>query len=190
MSFLVSTLLAFALAATVLAAALLVGLFPSGPGGVAISTARPSGSPGASTPAPGTLPPVATLAPTPSAQATEVPPGGTYTVQPGDSLSLIGQRLGIPWQMIAEANGIAGPDYVIVPGQVLIIPELPQPTEGAEFHVVQPGDTITGIALQYGVDASVLADFNNIADWNSIRVGDILYIPADADATPLPLSSP
>ncbi len=41
-SFLVSTLLAFALAALVLAAALLVGIFPSGPGGVASGSPRPS----------------------------------------------------------------------------------------------------------------------------------------------------
>ena len=187
-SFLVSTLLAFALAATVLAAALLVGLFPTGPGGVSVATTRPPSTGGLQTAAPSASP-EPTLAPTPTAPPTPVPPGGgTYTVQPGDSLSVIGLQFGIPWQQIAEANGIAGPDYVIVPGQVLIIPAI-VPTDGAEFHIVQSGDTITGIAQEFGVDRTDLADFNNIADWNSIRVGDILFIPGADWETPLPEAS-
>lgn len=189
MPFLVSTLLAFALAATVLAAALLVGLFPSGPGGVSVATTRPPTASGAFTPAPVTPSPGATLAPTPTSGPTAIPPGGgTYTVQTGDSLSLIGLQFGVPWQQIAQANGIAGPDYVIVPGQVLIIPAVAAPTDGADFHVVQSGDTITAIAQEFDVDPTDLADFNNIADWNSIRVGDILYIPGPG-WTPLPEAS-
>lgn len=189
MSFLVSALLAAALAATVLAAALLVGLFPSG-GGVAVSTTRP----------PGTSAPASGVTSTPSAAPTTPPPtaspaptinpgeGGTYTVQPGDSLSLIGIQFGVPWQQIAEANGIQGPDYVITPGQVLIIPAIALPTQGADFYIVASGDTITGIAQQFDVDPTDLADFNNIADWNSIKVGDILYIPGPG-WTPRPEAS-
>jgi len=190
-SFLVSVLLACALAATVLAAALLVGLFPAGSGGVAQATPRPSGSfvvptTAAATPGPTVTP---TAAP-PTLSATFDPSiGGTYTVQPGDSLSLIGQKLGVPWQTIAQANSIEPPDYVITPGQVLIVPPIAQPSGGADFYVVQSGDTITGIAQQFNVDPSTLADFNNIADWNSIAVGDIIYIPSSPDATPLPLAS-
>ncbi len=60
---------------------------------------------------------------------------------------------------------------------------------GADLYFVQSGDTITGIAQQFGVDPTDLADFNNIADWNSIRVGDILYIPGPDWQTPLPLPS-
>ncbi len=189
MSFLVSTLLAFALAAAVLAAALLVGLFPTGPGGVAVATRSPGAS-GAFTPVPVTPSPIVSMAPTPTPAPTAIPPGGgTYTVQPGDSLSLIGLEFDIPWQQIAEVNGIAGPDYVIVPGQVLIIPAVSVPTDGADFHIVQSGDTITAIAQAAGVDPTDLADFNNIADWNSIRVGDILYIPGPDWQTPLPEAS-
>jgi len=130
------------------------------------------------------------LAPTPTSRPTIDPgQGGTYTVQLGDSLSLIGLEFGIPWQLIAEANGIPPPDYVIVPGQVLIIPAIAVPTDGADFHVVQSGDTITGIAQEAGVDPTDLADFNNIADWNSIRVGDILFIPGPDWQTPLPEAS-
>ena len=193
LSFIVSTLLAFALAATVLAAALLVGLFPATPGGGVASTARPSGSP---QPLPSgvaiTSPtPEITVAPATEPPITPLPSGGTtYTVKPGDALSLIGERFGIPWQLIAEANGIEGPDYVIVPGQVLIIPSAAVPTAGADFYFVQSGDTITSIAEQFGITPTALADYNNIADWNTIQVGQRLAIPTDSNATTPPESSP
>lgn len=45
----------------------------------------------------------------------------TYTVQPGDTLSGIGQRFGVDYRAIAAANGIPDPNR-IWPGQVLRIP--------------------------------------------------------------------
>lgn len=45
-----------------------------------------------------------------------------HEVQPGQSLSIIGAIHGTDWQEIAAVNGIAAPDYVIVPGWVLVIP--------------------------------------------------------------------
>ena len=45
--------------------------------------------------------------------------GKTYTVKSGDTLSEIGQKLGVNWKDLASKNGISGPDYVIYPGQVL-----------------------------------------------------------------------
>lgn len=47
----------------------------------------------------------------------------TYTVVAGDSLSRIGNRLGVSWRKIATANGIKFP-WIIRPGQVLTIPEV------------------------------------------------------------------
>jgi nucleoid-associated protein YgaU len=49
--------------------------------------------------------------------------GGTYTVQSGDTLSKIGQRYGVGWQKIYEANRdkLDDPDK-IQPGQELTIP--------------------------------------------------------------------
>ena len=48
-------------------------------------------------------------------------PSITYTVQPGDYLYRIGQKFGVPWQSIAQANTIQ-PPYTIYPGQVFVIP--------------------------------------------------------------------
>lgn len=49
--------------------------------------------------------------------------GNTYTVEAGDSLSKIGEKYGVSWHQIFEANKdtISDPD-VIHPGQVLNIP--------------------------------------------------------------------
>ena len=51
------------------------------------------------------------------------PAENTYTVEAGDSLSAIGEKYGISWHAIFEANKdtISNPD-VIHPGQVLKIP--------------------------------------------------------------------
>ncbi|CAN5441707.1 hypothetical protein BH18ACI1_BH18ACI1_05260 [soil metagenome] len=50
--------------------------------------------------------------------------GSTYTVQSGDTLSKIGQRYGVGWQKIYEANRdkLDDPDK-IQPGQELKIPQ-------------------------------------------------------------------
>lgn len=50
------------------------------------------------------------------------PPDGTYVVQPGDTLSGIGARLGVDWRTVADVNGISDPDLIYV-GQVLSIPQ-------------------------------------------------------------------
>jgi nucleoid-associated protein YgaU len=49
--------------------------------------------------------------------------GNTYTVQSGDSLSKIGEKYGVPWKSIFEANKdkIKDPDKIF-PGQELTIP--------------------------------------------------------------------
>lgn len=49
------------------------------------------------------------------------PPEETYVVQPGDTLSEIAVRVGVPAEALARANGISDPDLIYV-GQVLKIP--------------------------------------------------------------------
>lgn len=56
-----------------------------------------------------------------ASRADDKPAAGTYTVKQGDTLSAIGQRLGVAWADIASANKIAKP-YRIFPGDVLTIP--------------------------------------------------------------------
>ncbi len=46
-------------------------------------------------------------------------------------------------------------------------------------YVVQPGDTLTGIAARFGVSLMAVAQANNIKDFNLIFVGQRLTIPGD-----------
>lgn len=80
-------------------------------------TAAPTPVP---TPAP-TPTPVATPPPTPEATAPPPPAQRTYTVQQGDTLSLIAQRFGTTAAAIQNANGIQDPNQIFI-GQVLVIP--------------------------------------------------------------------
>ena len=54
-------------------------------------------------------------------------------------------------------------------------PVVPQtPVEHPETHVVKRGDTLYGIALDYGLDYRELAEWNGIANPNVIREGQVL----------------
>ncbi|NMF90527.1 peptidoglycan DD-metalloendopeptidase family protein [Aromatoleum petrolei] len=54
----------------------------------------------------------------------------------------------------------------------------------APTHVVRPGDTLLGIARQYGVTVKDLVGWNGLADPNQIHVGQALRVGAAPAATP------
>ncbi|MBV6393797.1 MAG: hypothetical protein KPEEDBHJ_03041 [Anaerolineales bacterium] len=56
--------------------------------------------------------------------------------------------------------------------------QLPTPRQDAAEHVVQPGDTLGGIAALYNISLQSLMDANNISDPNTLEAGMILLIPA------------
>jgi len=65
--------------------------------------------------------------------------------------------------------------------------EKPIPT-----HTVKRGETMVGIALQYGLDYRELAAWNNITNPNVLTVGQVLMVaaPAGAKAPPGPVTIP
>lgn len=105
----------------------------------------------------------------------------TYTVVSGDNLSKIGAKYGVAWQDIARVNGIAGPKYIIYPGQKLVIPNggsaPSQEVNQYTTYKVQRGDTLSGIASKYGTTYQELARINGIANPNLIYVGQTLKVP-------------
>ena len=123
----------------------------------------------------------------------------TYTVQAGDTLFLIAERIygsGLNMQDIMKTNKMNNPDQIEV-GQKLIIPDVEpryptsgsitntsaqtsQVTERSEKYVVKEGDDLAKIALQtYGDSYSwtKIAEANNLTNPDDIRVGMILIIP-------------
>ncbi|MGI5896958.1 MAG: GH25 family lysozyme [Oscillospiraceae bacterium] len=57
-------------------------------------------------------------------------------------------------------------------------PEPPSPPEEEHVYIVQPGDTLSGIAEQFGTTAEVLAQLNGIQNPNLIYVGQRIVLPS------------
>ncbi len=104
-----------------------------------------------------------------------------YTVRPGDMLSAIAMRYGVTVEALMQANNLRNPNVITV-GQELIIPEdgMGMPGTGgpqcANTHVVRRGETLSAIALRYGIDAYALARANGIYDLNEVYAGQELCI--------------
>jgi len=124
--------------------------------------------------------PLPTASPTPIPEGAPVPPEHPtiHVVQQGETLYRIGQQYGIPWQDIAQANGIT-PPYWILAGQKLTIPRggAPVAPTGERIHIVQPGENLFRIGLKYGVPWQDIARANGIVNPRQIVVGQRLVIP-------------
>jgi len=111
---------------------------------------------------------------------------GNHTVQRGETLGGIAARNHLTVRALAEANGIANPNRIII-GQVLVIPAAGARSGGstpaAVVHVVAPGETLSGIAVRYGITARALADANGISDIHLVRIGARLTVPAGSGST-------
>lgn len=113
----------------------------------------------------------------------------SYTVRPGDTLSAIALRLGVPLRTLAEANRLADPDRVMA-GTTLRLPGSgPDAAVGRRVHVVRPGEHLTGIAARYGVSAGALAEANDLRDPDRLLAGRRLEVPVTGTA-PLPVRAP
>lgn len=117
--------------------------------------------------------------------ASPAPSGGVYTVQAGDCLSAIGEKLGMDWRDIAAVNGITEP-YTIYAGQVLQLsggqpnpaPEpVPAPQPSESTYTVASGDSLSKIGAKLGLDWREIAALNGICDPYTIYAGQVLALP-------------
>lgn len=126
--------------------------------------------------------------------------GNVITVGPGESLETLSLKYGVPIQELAKANGISSPAQVTA-GRALVIPRQSQPayaatetlpaavpagpvavvTGGDVIHVVEPGQTLYGIARVQGVSPRDIMALNGMSS-ETVRVGQRLKIPAGGTA--------
>jgi N-acetylmuramoyl-L-alanine amidase len=106
----------------------------------------------------------------------------SYTIQPGDTLSSIAVRHSVTVRALMDANGITNPNLIIA-GRRLTIPTGSRATSSragdGTVHTVAAGETLSGIAVRYGVRSADIAAANGITNRNLIRIGQRLTIPGD-----------
>ncbi len=113
---------------------------------------------------------VETLDASTAAPATNV--SQTHIVQYGENLSTIAVQYGTTWQELARINALSNPD-IIYQGQTLnVVGGQSVATSG--YCVVEYGDTLSGIATQFGTTVERLASANMISNPNFIQVGQVL----------------
>jgi LysM repeat protein len=68
----------------------------------------------------------------------------------------------------------------------IIIASTPIASEAGRTYEVQPGDSPSSIAEQFGVSVEALMEANNIEDPTGLRVGQVLTIPGEVPIGPFP----
>ena len=123
----------------------------------------------------------------------ELPQNVTYEIQSGDTLFAIGLLYGVSVDDIVTANNLSSADSLEV-GQLIIVPVggLPETTEtpddggeqtvdppaaSEQIHIVSAGQTLYSIGLSYGFTVEELATYNNLANPDSLEVGQEIKIP-------------
>jgi LysM repeat protein len=118
-----------------------------------------------------------------------------YNVQAGDTLSSIANSQGVTLEALAAANNLSSP-YLLTVGQQLVVPGGGTATVAAvattdsgsvdttaastATYIVQPGDTLSGIADRLGFSLDALTAANSSIDPSALQVGQALSIPAGA----------
>ena len=102
----------------------------------------------------------------------------TYTVKSGDTLSGIAVKFGVTVAQLQSWNNISDPNKIQV-GQVLYVKDpgsSGSSSGGTTTYTVQSGDTLSGIAVKFGVTVAQLQSWNNISNPDMIQIGQVLII--------------
>jgi LysM repeat protein len=133
------------------------------------------------------------VASTPTASAPAASSGGgSYVVQPGDTLTAIAGRAGVSVSSLAAANGL-DPAGVLLAGTSLTLAGSAAPaaasapaSSGAPAaqgaYKVRPGDTLGDLARQTGVSVDAMAAMNGLSPSGVLLTGTVLKLPSGAPA--------
>lgn len=121
-------------------------------------------------------------------------PDINYTIQSGDSLSVIATRFNTSVSQLVSLNQLTDAHRIRV-GQVLLLPHdtnmitqtlaaatEPAPVQAGGAYEVRAGDSISSIARRYRVEIADILRLNGITNPNRLRVGQQLRLPADGEA--------
>lgn len=105
----------------------------------------------------------------------------SYQIRPGDTLSGIAVRTGVPLADLQAANDLDDADHIVA-GRMLRLGGGSAQSGGALVHVVATGETLLGLALRYDSSVGAIARANALSDADLIRTGQRLAIPGSAAA--------
>ncbi len=101
-----------------------------------------------------------------------------YRAQAGDTIYGIGQKFGISGETVMWANPPLedNPDMLRVGQEVVILPV------SGVYHTVERGETLESIAAKYGVNSSVITDYelNGLEEAYELKAGQKLIVPGGA----------
>lgn len=123
----------------------------------------------------------------------------TYTVGAGDSIALIALRLGVDEAALRWLNALDD-SHLLSLGEVLILPATAQelvvprsepssededatetaPSDNRPRYTVQPGDSLSHIAQAHSLSLAEIMEANQIANPDSVVIGQELIIPTPA----------
>ncbi|MFW5708759.1 MAG: LysM peptidoglycan-binding domain-containing protein [Chloroflexota bacterium] len=112
-----------------------------------------------------------------------------------ENLIFVGQRLIIPIPLPAPATSTPTPTFTPSPTPPVtatpdIIVVTPPPGVVTSVYVVQPGDTLSGIARRFNTTAIAIAQANGITNVNRIFAGQRLVIPVPGSVAVQPPPPP
>lgn len=97
-----------------------------------------------------------------------------YTVQKGDSLSVIAENHGVSSNTILWANDIRDASTIRIGDELIILP-----VSGVQ-HKVASGETLQSIAKKYGTDVSDIALYNGLNESTGLQAGAEIVVPGGA----------
>lgn len=135
-----------------------------------------------------------------AAGTTALTPVIRHTVEDGETVASIARRYGLTAAQLRDANDMSAGEHVRA-GQKLRVPRTAaaraesaerhgEPREArserrpaARGHIVQPGETLYGIARKYDTTVAALRDANDLPASAALQPGQKLRIPRSADAS-------
>ncbi len=99
----------------------------------------------------------------------------TYTVQKGDTLYSIAQKLGTTVNELTKLNNLTTTNLTI--GQVLKIPTKQVPLNDENIYIVKAGDSLYSIARAYNTTVNELRSLNNLTS-DILSIGQLLKVPS------------
>lgn len=101
------------------------------------------------------------------------------TVQPGDTLTSIASKYGTTVSEIVRLNDIKDPNFIRAGEKLYVRVDADHPQAPENTYVVQPGDTLSGIAHRFSTTVDNLVKINNISNPDRIYPGQVIRLQAE-----------